>query len=111
MRFQVTVDTLFTSAALLAVAVLLLTSFYSLYKISEQGIRKGHLKYLARVIEDRVKTCDIIDGVKIYAPYEVNLLCSQGKICWRDLCVNVKCSGGGTGKIFTVKGCRVLPVN
>ena len=109
MRAQVTIDTLITAAGITALAVALLTAFYGLYKTVDVGLRKLHLKYLAQVIEDRMQTCEYVDNVKIYAPYEVNVLCSEGKICWKDVCMPVRCRGGGEGKTFVVRGCNLVP--
>ena len=110
MRVQVTLDSLVTAAALLSLAVLLLTSFYKIYITVENGLRASHLKYLSRVVEDRMLSCDVVDGTRIYAPYDVNILCSKGLICWRDICTEVRCEGGGEGKTFVVRGCKILPV-
>ena len=110
MEAQVTVDTLIASATLLAVAVLLLSSFYGLYITAEESVRRGHLKYLSRVIEDRMEVCGVVDGAKVYAPYEVNVFCDRAELCWREVCVPVRCDGGGTGKTFVVRDCRLLPV-
>ncbi len=109
MKLQVTVDTLITAGGLMAVAVVILAAFYGLYVAAERGVRKGHLEYLSRVIEDRMSMCEHVEGVKVYAPYEVNVLCGEGKVCWRDLCVDVECEGGGTGNVFVVEDCEITP--
>ncbi len=93
----------------MALAVALLTAFYGLYKTVDVGLRKLHLKYLSQVIEDRMQTCGYVDNVKVYAPYEVNVFCSAGKICWKDICMPVKCKGGGEGKVFVERNCELVP--
>ncbi len=109
MRAQVSLDALVTGASVLAVSIVLISAFYGVYTAAERGVRLIHLKYLSQVIEDRMKTCNMVDGVKIYAPYTVLVDCGGGKVCYRDLCVDVSCSGGGEGKTFVVRGCRLIP--
>lgn len=109
MRGQITLDTLITTAGLMAVSALLLTAFYGILTLTERGIRLGHLKYLSQVIEDRMSVCNNLEGVHIYAPYDVNVLCSQGKICWRDICTTVSCRGGGEGREFVLRNCSLSP--
>ena len=111
MKALVSVDTLITGAALLAISLGIITAFYGVYSTAERGIRLIHLKYLSQVIEDRLSTCHIVDGVKVYAPYEVNVFCYRGELCYKDLCVEVRCKGGGRGKIFVVRDCSLLPLN
>ncbi|NPA86995.1 MAG: hypothetical protein GXO00_03220 [Candidatus Diapherotrites archaeon] len=107
MRGQVTVDTLINAAVIAGLLVIVLSAFYTLYDTAERGLRLMHLKYLSTVIEDRMKACNVLDGAKVYAPYEVNLLCSEGKLCWKDLCVEVNCEGGGSGKTFILRDCSI----
>ena len=109
MKGQVTVDTLINAAVISAIVVMLLTAFYGVYRTTEAGIRRMHLKYLSSVIEDRMKICGYVDNIRIYAPYEVNVFCKEGKVCWRNICEDVSCVGGGSGKIFIVKGCKLVP--
>ncbi len=109
MKGQVSLDLLITWAALSALLIILLAPMKGIFARTEEGLRRAHLSYLARVIEDRMEICPYVDNIKIYAPYEVDIDCAEGKICSHGVCVNVRCSGGGRGKNFIVKNCILTP--
>lgn len=111
MRGQVSLDLLITWAAVSALLVILLTPFKDIFTRTEQALRRAHLSYLARVIEDRMEICPYVDNVKIYAPYVVTIDCFNGRICSNNVCVEVNCVGGGEGKEFVVEKCTLKPVS
>ena len=107
MRAVLSLEFLIVLAALLGVLALSATYYDRILDVYSENIAEKKADHAMNVFRTTLATCTQ-STVTISFPYDVRVDCENGRLEVGKIVRNIpKCTGGGTGRTFTVSNCHI----